>query len=565
MSNRKKRILMCGEASYTCSGFGVYTNEVMKRLAATGKYELAELASYGLVNDPRDTNVNWRIYANAVRDNDPRIDLYRSRTTNQWGEWRFDRVCLDFKPDIVIDIRDPWMLEWEKDSPFRRFFHLVWMPTCDSAPSQEQWLDSYKEADGIFTYTDWNLDVLKKEGNGKIKLQCSAPPGTNLDIFNPAPNKGKHKESMGFHPEMNIIGTVMRNQRRKLYPDILDGFRKFIENCNTLGLHDLAQKTFLYIHTSYPDAGWNFPKLLKESGISHKVIFSYLCRACNKWFAGPFQDATTTCVHCSSVGSAVLPNVANGVSTEVLADIMKCFDVYLQISICEGAGMPQMEAASCGVPSMGMPYSATKDILDKTDSIPIKIAKSYLEIETQAYRMMVDSDSLAQELLKFLNLPTKQRIKLEKKAREACESFYNYDNSAKIWETYLDSVELTGTQGQWDALPEIYDIPKNIPANLDNKQFVAFLYDDVLHKPELKYSYSALKIISELNLGAMIDGSTITPITREQIFEIFKHRLNNSNICEKARCGLVELPPEDYVNYADMKSKAIGTKKGDII
>ena len=37
--NRKKRILMVGEASYTYSGFGTYTNEVMQRLAKTNKYE----------------------------------------------------------------------------------------------------------------------------------------------------------------------------------------------------------------------------------------------------------------------------------------------------------------------------------------------------------------------------------------------------------------------------------------------------------------------------------------------------------------------------------------------
>jgi glycosyltransferase involved in cell wall biosynthesis len=564
--DRKKRVLMVGEASYTYSGFGVYTNEVMKRLAATNKYELAELASYGMVNDSRDKDVGWRIYANAVRDNDPRLDWYKSRTTNQWGEWRFDRVCLDFKPDIVIDIRDPWMLEWEKDSPFRPFFHLVWMPTCDSEPSQEQWIDSYKEADGIFTYTDWNLDVLKREGNGKIKLQCAAPPGTNLDIFKPAPNKAKQKEKMGLSPGMNIIGTVMRNQRRKLYPDILDGFRKFIENCHEQGLHELAQRTYLYIHTSYPDAGWDFPKLLKESQISHKVIFSYLCRACGKWFAGPFQDAMATCIHCGNIGSAVLPNVASGVSTEILADIMKCFDLYIQLSICEGAGMPQMEAASCGVPSMGMPYSATKDILDKTGGIYVNIAKRYLEIETQAYRMMPDNTSLANEIMKFFTASIDKREKLSRQARYACENFYNYDNTAKIWENYLDSVQLIGLQGKWDSAPiNAHDIPQQIPPDLTHEQFITFIYNDVLHQPELRYTYQALKLITELNLGVSINGSSIVPITRQQVFDMFKHRANNKNVSEQARCGIIPLATEDFINYANMKSKSLNTKQGDII
>ena len=63
--------------------------------------------------------------------------------------------------------------------------------------------------------------------------------------------------------------------------------------------------------------------------------------------------------------------------------------------------MPQVEAAACGVPTMGMPYSATSDILKYTDGIPLKIAKAYLEPETQAYRMMPDNDDLCEQWIKF--------------------------------------------------------------------------------------------------------------------------------------------------------------------
>jgi glycosyltransferase involved in cell wall biosynthesis len=552
---------MVGEASYTYSGFGTYTNEIMKRLAQTNKYELAEFASYGFVNDPRDKDVGWRLYANAVKDNDQRANLYHSKHTYQWGEWRFDKVCLDFKPDIVWSIRDPWMDEWINDSPFRKFFHFVWMPTVDSAPQQEQWIDAFKDADGIFTYSDWNLEVLRKEGNGQIKLQCSASPGADLSIFKPIKDKDNHKFNMGLSPNMKIVGTVMRNQRRKLYPDILDGFRIFIEKCHEQGLTELAKNAYLYIHTSYPDAGWNFPKILKESGISHKVIFSYLCRACGKWFASPFQDAMCTCIHCGTINAAVLPNVTSGVSSEILGKIMQCFDVYLQISICEGYGMPQVEACACGIPTMGMPYSATKDILEKSGGIPIKIAKSYLEIETQAYRMMPDNNSLADELIKFFSLDKKTIEKLSKKARLACEKFYNYDNTAKIWENYFDSVILKDNQGKWDTTPPlIYEIPEKIPENLNNEQFICFIFNNVLYQPKLRYSLIGLKLITELNLGVRLENG-IKPISREEIFNWAKEKAKHFIICEKIRSGIITIEPEDFINYANMKSQALLLKQ----
>lgn len=932
---RKKRILFIGEATYTHSGFGVYGNEILKRLVKTNKYDIAEFASYGLINDPRDINTTWPIYANAVKDDDPRINEYRAKITNQFGEWRFDRVCLDFKPDIVCtppgelvltidgykpiekikvgdivpthtgklrkvtkcfknqykndllhiywngcntplkltlnhpvliyrhkkqtnqkksnkdiytnvtaefvsagdikekdlivlsppeitgdftildithflsnyivennkiypthktntnainqtirfnnelgrllgyiiadgciqpsgisitfhynelnfvkdainlfdkifgihgnyhkdkdknswtininstilsefftnfcnqykipqfilsysqdclegiicglvrgdgcyktntvsftsitkeiayiyriictmlhiptnlqknigfdvegygssglllhnivnkhkkynykeaekagrvtqiinghlvssvrrirkipyngtvynieveidnsyilnqasvhncDIRDPWMLQWELDSPFRRFFHIAWMPTCDSKPQQENWIDSFLQVDGVFAYSDWNLEVLRSQSNNKLKLKCAAPPGTDLSIFKPTNNKAKHRTNMGLSPDINIIGTIMRNQRRKLYPDLFEAFKLFLERCDP----EIAKKTFLYIHTSYPDAGWNIPMLLREYEISHKVIFSYVCRTCNQWFASPFQDAVGVCPHCGN-SSAVMPNVSFGVPPEKLADILKTFDVYVQYSITEGFGMPQVEAAACGVPVMAVNYSAMEDIVKKTGGIPLKVGKMFLELETQAYRAMPDNEYCANEFIKFFNLPFYSRQKLGFQARLACEKYYNWDNTAKIWEAYLDSVQLINEQGKWDSSPlNIYDIPSSIPENLSNNQFVDWLYYAILRRPDLRYTYQGLKLCSELNTGMTLEGG-MRPIDRNIIFNYYKQRAENYIIAEKVRCGLLPLRFDDFISYKHIKEQSLNIKDGDII
>ena len=101
----KLKILMCSEASFLSSGFGTYTKELLTRLHNTEKYNIAEFASYGYVNDHRDKDIPWKYYANAVRENDSRHREYSSRQDNQFGRWRFEKVLLDFKPDVVVDIR----------------------------------------------------------------------------------------------------------------------------------------------------------------------------------------------------------------------------------------------------------------------------------------------------------------------------------------------------------------------------------------------------------------------------------------------------------------------------
>ena len=118
---------MVSEASFLSSGFGTYTREILKRLHNTGKYSIAEFACYGRVNDPKDKDIHWRYYANAVGPEDPRSKEYNSSMENQFGRWRFERVLLDFKPDVVIDVRDYWMNSYQQFSPLRPYFHWILM------------------------------------------------------------------------------------------------------------------------------------------------------------------------------------------------------------------------------------------------------------------------------------------------------------------------------------------------------------------------------------------------------------------------------------------------------
>ena len=128
----KKRILFCGESSHITSGFGVYTKEIMSRLFSLNKYDIAEFASYRTVGTPKTET--WKIYPNAVDQKDNRIKNYLSSKINQFGQWRFEFVLNDFRPDIVIDVRDVWMLSYQQTSVYRPFYHWMIAPTMDAMP-----------------------------------------------------------------------------------------------------------------------------------------------------------------------------------------------------------------------------------------------------------------------------------------------------------------------------------------------------------------------------------------------------------------------------------------------
>ena len=544
----KKRILMSNEASYLFSGYSKYGREVLSRLHNTGKYEIAEFATYGGIDDSRGLSVPWLFYPNVPAQNDEEErKIYNSNPLNQFGKWRFDRVLLDFKPDVVWDIRDFWMMGYEYNSPLRDYYNWTIMPTVDSAPQQPEWIHVYSTADDVFTYSDWAIDVLKQQGSRMLNVHRSAPPAVDHEVFTPVPNKAKHKEQCGVFGTAKIIGTVMRNQKRKLFPDLFVSFRKYLDKCRELGKDELAENTYFYMHTSYPDVGYNLPAMLKEQGLGNKVLFTYLCKATGRWFPAFYQGSNAYSPFSGKV-TAVLPNVVNGLSEKALAQIMALFDVYVQYAICEGFGMPQVEAASCGVPVMSVDYSAMSDVVRKLKGYPIKVKKLFREMETDAYRANPDNDDLCSNLISFLSKPESLRLKKGFEARKAVLKHYTWDKTAKIWENHFDSVELKGLQGKWDCGPRM--VNENYQPNMQstNEDFVDEVFNGFLS--DRYFEYFKMEASKNIHQGSRFENKKWRPYSREELIGTLKTMANNINQCEAARTGRLQLPQQDFIKYA---------------
>ena len=143
----------------------------------------------------------------------------------------------------------------------------------------------------------------------------------------------------------------MRNQRRKLYPDLFATFRNFLNKVKD------PQNYLLYCHTSYPDMGWDLPELINQHNLSSHILLTYVCPETQKPFASFFRGAVAQSPFTGKF-DAMVSNVKVGASYEQLAEIMNMFDIYVQYANSEGFGLPQVEAAACGVPVMSTDYSA---------------------------------------------------------------------------------------------------------------------------------------------------------------------------------------------------------------
>ena len=491
------------------TGYAIYGREVLSRLHQTGKYDIAEFSAFGKPDDPKISTVPWTYYGNMPATDEELRD-YNSMPTNQFGVWRFEDVCIDFKPDIVCDIRDWWMLSHERTSIFRPFFHWMIMPAIDSAPLQNEWLETFQNADTLFTYSEFGKEAVESASCGNIKVTDICSPSANPQAFFPATDKDSHKASFGFMEDILIVGTVMRNQKRKRYPDLISSFSEF---CKTYP--EISKNVYLYLHVSYPDIGWDIPRLINESGVSHKIILTYYCNTCNYAFPSFLTNALSSCPLCGG-RSAMMPNAHNAVPEEWLGKIMNCFDLYVQYSICEGFGMPQVEAASCGVPIISMDFSAMSSVIKNLEGIPVK-TREFREMETHTFRALPDNEDFVHKLKNFFKLPKSLRLKMGHDTYNRCLKNYTWDETAKKWERAIDNVELKDINETWLSKPSIHPIPKDIPdpASLSANEFVSWCIIHILNKPERLNTLEHMKMLRNVNDGFMTEVFSIhTPKRR---------------------------------------------------
>jgi glycosyltransferase involved in cell wall biosynthesis len=488
---RDKRVLFCSEASWLGTGYSVYTREVLSRLNRVDGLEVAELACYTDANNPNIQSTPWKVYPNKPLSSDPLFAAYSGNASAQFGDHSFNNVLLDFQPDVVIDIRDWWMIEYQQRSPFRDFFHWAIMPTVDAEPQDVQWINTFASADAVFTYSEFGRDTLLNQCDDIPYVNMASPAAS--DTFSPVPDKKQHKHNVGVSPDSFIVGTVMRNQKRKLYPDLFKSFRKFLDATDD-------NNVFLYCHTSYPDVGWNIPLLLDEHGLASRVLFTYKCKKCQAVSANFFQDTVQACNQCGDF-SNVLVGVSNSISDEELSKVYNLFDIYVQYANSEGFGMPQLEAAHCGIPVISTYYSAMKSIVDNIGAIGIEPLSSYVECETGCNRAIPDNEKFVSELLRLHDQRnTLPSVGMELRTR--AKRHYSWDRTASVWLDHIQTVAIKDARQTWLSPPKIFQpatqIPPHIESNVDR---VNFLFSDVLHKPEWIGGHFWRKVLKDCTFG----------------------------------------------------------------
>jgi len=624
----KKRVLFVGEASFLNTGFSNIYGELIPRLAKTGKYEIAEFGSYAANGDSRvKTFINgrWRFYGNnpETPEEEHRFNQVDDpgqpgQNTNQFGRYKFEEVLSDFRPDIVIDIRDWWMIDFQRRSPLRKYFQWVIMPTVDSIPQKEEWIATYQTADYVAAYSDFGINSLRNSTPhlevrfnppGKDVLGISGGqiegikkpgklhpiplrPGVNVDIFKPE-DKQKVREKWGIDPsDTPVVLLVQRNQARKRINEAIQAFA--FMKANYAAKSEAVNKAMMIIHSSWPDNvhSSDYPRCIERTHkgyhgmpYSHRNIYTeilntFLCnnQQCGHVFldyaiklrqAKQHEGYAIKCPACQQM-SARPPNTSVGYTREQLAEVYNMGDILLQMSIAEGCGMPVQEAKACGTMTLVTDYAAISEkgklpdyehvdrdnySIHKGGDV-VEVAYLYEEAEQSSTNCWRAHTSIEDAGHKMAKYLMDEELlrKKQKEARECALENYNWDDLAKKWEFILDNKAVPDRSETWDRPARIIQIDMTDPD--PNLPDPEFV--DWCYTRLLGYAPEAIDQEGKANwlrtLDMYVQHGKTAHEARQDVLRYFRNEANNLNKTELLRAGVTE---EQMVKHKSEKTDTI--------
>ena len=472
---KKKKIVIHSNHSKAFTGFGKHTKNLLQYLYSLDKYEIIEFAN-GLAWDAKETKfLPWKCYGSLPSDparihqlnKDPNL----ARAAG-YGAEMVDELIQKEKPDIYVGIEDIWGFNgyWNKNW-WNKINCMIWT-TLDSLPLLPEAVSAAPKIKNYYVWANFAKKELNRLGHSHVDLLRGSLDGNN---FFKLSEQDRHTLRQKQNIDQNdfIIGFVFRNQLRKSVPNLLEGYKMFMQkNPNS--------KAKLLFHTSWGE-GWDIPRLLKEKGLSaDSVLTTYICHACGEFEVRKFVNHKEDCRFCGGEKTQETSNVKHGVSEEQLNQIYNLMDVYCHPFTSGGQEIPIQEAKLTELITLNTNYSCGEDsCTEEGGGFPLDWAE-YREPGTQFIKASTLPESICEQIEKVFNMSLETRTSLGRKARKFAKENFTIEVIGKKFVQIIDSMP----EVEWDYdFEKIKTNPSYDPPDLkSDKDWLTDLYKNILKR-----------------------------------------------------------------------------------
>lgn len=390
-------MIFLSDRMYGASAYSKDTLEICTRLASIG-HKTAHIPM-GYANQ-----MGKQVYKDVL--------VYNSDPINAFGESVAEEYYVEFKADMLITNKEPWVFH---HIPKLAINYVPIVP-LDHAPASGQIIAPLSYAYKVIAQSRFGQRELKKQGVESTYI----PLGVRTDVFKSKP-KVECKKAWYIEPDVFHVGMVCMNRARKMIPQQLRGYKRFIElnpdvkTKLTLWSNVMPDKRPSDSTLGVADVGVHLLPEIYELGLGDYV----------NWVKWDDIERVGGIPDCDPNGKWDMVTLYNS------------FDVFLGASGGEGAGKPYLEANACGVPSIYTNYAAAPEYAGST-GVPVN-AENYVIIATPGIRYyLADVDGIADALRRIYDA---DRAKLAVRCRAFAEKM-SWENVIKdYWVPFLRSCE----------------------------------------------------------------------------------------------------------------------------
>ena len=310
---------------------------------------------------------------------------------------------LNFKADMLITVKEPWVFSTLQ----KEALNFVPMAIIDHAPVSASITSRLHTAFKVISISRFGQNELNKK-----QIDSTYIPHGVSDVYRPLNEDQKMtcRKMFALDPDEFVVGIVAMNRSRKLIPRQILGYKRFLENNPDVKSHLFlwtdVQPIRKYAEPSVgiSDVGVSLLPEIMDLGMGDAIKWPdrrNVAEGIPEWEGDNFIDGWD------------------------MVKLYNSFDVNMLCTGGEGAGLPYIEAAACGVPSICTDYAAAPEYVGPGLTVP---AKEYIILNAPGTRYALPSiDGMADALTKLYNT---DREKLARKLRVHAER-YSWDNVMK--------------------------------------------------------------------------------------------------------------------------------------
>jgi glycosyltransferase involved in cell wall biosynthesis len=431
---RKKKLLFHSNFHNAFTGFGKNCKNVLSYLFKTGKYEIVEFATGVKEDSGESLTTPWKVIGAIPADQEV-INQWNGDPQKQralgYGAALIDQVIQSEKPDVYIGAEDIWAFNKYTDKPWWNKTTCAIWTTLDSLPILKDAVENAPKIQNYFVWASFAEKELHRLGfnhvktlRGSIETKDFFPLGDN--------NKRNLRNRFSINDEDLVIGFVFRNQLRKSVPNLLDGFKMFIDSNPSL-------KPKLLLHTNWSE-GWNIPSLIKEKGIDPSAILTtYICPKCGEYEVKSFSGQNLDCKFCKSKKSQITTNVKNGISEKQLNEVYNLMNVYCHPFTSGGQEIPVQEAKLTELVTLVTNYSCGEDLCtEESGGLPLEWSE-YREPGTQFIKATTNPKSIFNQLKYFCSFSDKEKKDMGVRARDWTLANFSKEIIGSKVESFIDN------------------------------------------------------------------------------------------------------------------------------